>query len=702
MTLDVMQRLRLLVPALLGLVLLSGGLWTAQSVHLVVRATPQVVLNQPVSVTVVAADGKLLRPFTSPGGYWRIPVGLEEVDPRLITFLLAYEDRRFHEHDGIDRRAMLRAGFQLITSGRVISGASTISMQVARLLSDGNTRTLPGKIQQIVQARRLEAELTKSQILQLYLNHAPYGGNLEGVRAASWAYFGKEPAWLNLAEIALLIALPQAPETRRPDRFPEAAKTARLRVLDRLERAGLISADDAGRAAAAPIPDKRRPFPMLAPHVAQELRTANSGDHMIETTIDHALQSSLEAHVTQRSAGLGKGFSIAILVADHRSGAIRASVGGPGLMSGNAAAHLNMTRAVRSPGSTLKPLIYGLGFEAGIAHPNTLIDDRPAAFADYVPENFNTGYHGVMTISEALHRSLNIPAIAVLDKVDPHRLASRLTRAGAAPRFPDGARPGLAMGLGGVGLTLEELLRLYGALAREGVALNLTFESDPETGLETGQKFGPKSGPTGARVLSAAASDMLVKSMSQAGGNGRGGDAGPVYKTGTSYGYRDAWAIGFDGRHVVGVWVGRPDNAPAWHITGTTAALPIFLDVFARLDGYPHPALSGDSLAANAELPTHLKWFGKVRGGGDAADLTQPVIAFPPADADLQLRADGAVALKVRGGSAPFTWLADGRPVASRSLRRESSFRPSGPGFSTLTVIDAKGQTDQVRFRLRE
>lgn len=690
MALTVKQRLWLLVPALLGLTLLTGGLWTLQSVHQIVRNTPPVNLMQPQSVTVVASNGDLLRPFTSAGGYWRIPVKLDAVDPRLITFLLAYEDRRFFEHDGIDRRAMLRAGFQLITNGRVISGASTLSMQVARLLSDETTRTLPGKIQQIVQAMRLEERLSKQEILTLYLNHAPYGGNLEGVRAASWAYFGKEPAWLNLAEIALLIALPQAPETRRPDRFSEAAVAARKRVLQRLETAGLISKADAQRAASAPIPYQRKPFPMLAPHVAQELRSIDEPDLVIETTIDHSLQASLEKHITQRSAGLGKGFSIAALVVDHQTGAIRASVGGPGLLSGNAAAHLNMIRAVRSPGSTLKPLIYGLGFEAGIAHPNTLIEDRPAAFADYVPENFNTGFHGTMTISEALQLSLNIPAITVLDKVDPHRLASRLRRAGATPRFPDRAKPGLAMGLGGVGLTLEELVRLYGALARQGAALDLNIRLDAKT---------PKST---ARVLSVSATDLLVKSMLQTTQNKQSGVSSPVYKTGTSYGYRDAWTIGFDGRHVVGVWVGRPDNAPAGHITGATAALPLFMDVFARLESHPHPALNGDALLANVDLPVHLKRFGKNKGAGIAVASAKPVIAFPPADANLQLRADGAVALKVRGGSAPFTWLADGRPVASRALRRESSFRPSGPGFSTLTVIDAKGRTDQVSVRLTE
>lgn len=690
MALTVKQRVWLLVPALLGLVLLTGGLWTLQSVHQIARNTPPVNLEQSQSVTVVASNGQLLRPFTSAGGYWRIPVRLEDVDPRLITFLLAYEDRRFFEHDGIDRRAMMRAGYQLVTNGRVISGASTLSMQVARLLSDATTRTLPGKIQQIVQAKRLEAQLSKQEILRLYLNHAPYGGNLEGVRAASWAYFGKEPAWLNLAEIALLIALPQAPETRRPDRFVDNAIAARKRVLLRLETAGLISKADAERAATAPVPFQRKPFPMLAPHVAQELWSKDEPGMVIKTTIDHALQASLEKHITQRSAGLGKGFSIAALVVDHQSGAIRASVGGPGLLSGNAAAHLNMIRAVRSPGSTLKPLIYGLGFEAGIAHPNTLIDDRPAAFADYVPENFNTGFHGTMTISEALQLSLNIPAIAVLDKVDPHRLASRLRRAGATPRFPNNTRPGLAMGLGGVGLSLEELVRLYSALARQGAALELNIRPDAKAPLSS------------ARVLSVSAADLLIKSMLQTSQRNQSGATGPVYKTGTSYGYRDAWTIGFDGRHVVGVWVGRPDNAPAGHITGATAALPIFMDVFARLERHAHPALNGDALLANRELPMHLKRFGQDKATGNALASAKPVIAFPPADADLQLRADGAVALKVRGGSAPFTWLADGRPVAGRALRRESSFQPSGPGFSTLTVIDANGRTDQVSFRLTE
>lgn len=679
----------MIVPALLGLLILSTGLMGFQSVRKIALATPELIVEQAQSVTVVASNGALLRPFTTPKGYWRIPVKLEGVDPRLLTFLLAYEDQRFYEHGGVDKRAMARAAGQFILNGRIVSGASTLTMQVARLLSDQSTRNAAGKIRQIVQAQRLEAKFSKPQILELYLNHAPYGGNLEGVRAASWAYFGKEPKWLNLAEIALLIALPQAPESRRPDRFYERAYDARARVLERLLKAGLVTPSDAKRAQTAPLPNARHHFPMLAPHVAQELKSGTTDDPLIETTINYDLQASLEAHITQRSAGLGKGFSIAVLVVDHQSGDIRASVGGPGLLSGNSAAHMNMIRAVRSPGSTLKPLIYGLGFEAGLAHPNTMIDDRPSAFADYVPENFDTGFHGSMSISEALQRSLNIPAIAVLDKVDPHRLASRLQRAGAAPRFPKGAKPGLAMGLGGVGLTLEELVHLYGAIARGGTALSMHIS--PER-MDSVAK---------SRVLTAPASRLLTKAMQQKTDRHHAHRGNLIYKTGTSYGYRDAWTLGFDGQHVVGVWVGRPDNAPAGHITGATAALPIFFDVFARMGTKPHPGLDGAMLTSNADLPAHLKQFG--RAAVDTAEVgARPVIAFPRSGTELPLQEARSVALKVRGGSAPFTWLADGRPVAMKALRRESLYRPEGPGFSTLTVIDATGRTDQVSIRLTD
>lgn len=687
MILSFKHRALLLVPALLGLMALSGGLIGLQSVRQIVLATPEPVVEQPRSVTVVASNGALLRPFTTSGGYWRIPVELKDVDPRLLTFLLAYEDQRFYEHNGIDKRAMARAAGQLILNGQIVSGASTLTMQVVRLLSDKSTRHAAGKIQQIVQAQKLERRFSKQEILELYLNHAPYGGNLEGVRAASWAYFGKEPKWLNLAEIALLIALPQAPESRRPDRFYDQAFKARARVLDRLANAGLVTPADADRAANAPLPSERRHFPMLAPHVAQELKAVAKGNQMVKTTIDYNLQTSLESHVTQRSAGLGKGFSIAVMVVDHETGDIRASIGGPGLLSGNSAAHMNMIRAVRSPGSTLKPLIYGLGFEAGFAHPNTMIDDRPSAFADYVPENFDTGFHGSMTISEALQMSLNIPAIAVLDKVDPHRLAGRLQRAGAAPRFPKGAKPGLAMGLGGVGLSLEELVHLYGAIARGGTALDMHIQSESV------------SSSSRSRVLSAAASSLLTKAMQQKSDRYHAHRGNLIYKTGTSYGYRDAWTIGFDGQHVVGVWVGRPDNAPAGHITGATAALPIFLDVFARMGTQPHPDLDGAVLVSNAELPEHLKVFGKKSSNLNAAG-TSPVIAFPRGGSEVPIQDASSIALKVRGGSAPFTWLADGRPVTMKALRRESLYHPEGPGFSTLTVIDAKGRTDQVSIRL--
>ena len=689
MAMSVRQRLFLLVPALLGLAALSAGLFGLQSIHRIVQATPALQVDQPKSVIVAASDGRLLRPFTTASGHWRIPVTLDEVDPRLIDFLTSYEDRRFFEHDGVDRRAILRAAGQMLWHGKVVSGASTLTMQVARLLSDGNTKSLSGKIRQAAQAQMLEQQYSKQDILELYLNHAPYGGNLEGVRAASWAYFGKEPKWLNLSEIALLVALPQAPESRRPDRHYENAYKARARVLARFVADDLISVEDSERASNAPLPSERQQFPMIAPHLAHDLRKQNPDQTVFATTIDLDLQKSLETHVAQRIAALGRGFSIAIMVVDHTSGAVKASISGGGLLSDTSAAHLNLIRAVRSPGSTLKPLIYGLGFEAGIAHPSTLIDDSPRDFSGYTPKNFDTGFHGTMSIAEALQRSLNIPAIAVLERVDPHRLVGRLRRVGASPKFPKGEKPGLAMGLGGVGLTLEDMVQLYGSFASGGQAMALNWLKDEPVKAH------------GGRVLGAQASKLLIKALQHERDKTHAMRRNLVYKTGTSYGYRDAWTIGFDGKHVVGVWVGRPDNASAGHITGATAALPLFLDVYARLGTVPQMALQGEKLTANADLPAHLRNFGKIIAGNSNSQINNdPAIAFPPQNSEVPLGyAANIVSLKVRGGSPPYRWLANGKPITRRSIRKEASFEPDGPGFTTLTVIDAKGLTDQINVR---
>ena len=297
---------------------------------------------------------------------------------------------------------------------------------------------------------------------------APYGGNIEGIAAASRAYFGKLPARLSLGEAALLVALPQAPEARRPDRHLAAARNARARVLDRMVVAGLVSRDRAEVAARETMPDRRKPFPMLAAHAADRARAAAPGQREYRLTIDRGLQARLEDLARGAAERLGEARSLAIVVADHATGAVLASIGSPGYLDADRFGAIDMTRAVRSPGSTLKPLIYGLAFEEGVAHPQSLIEDRPMSIGGYAPQNFDHDFRGTVTVGDALALSLNVPAVTLLDAVGPTRLLARLRKAGARAALPPGGQPGRAIGLGGMGVSLHDLVALYAAIARGG------------------------------------------------------------------------------------------------------------------------------------------------------------------------------------------------------------------------------------------
>ena len=436
-------------------------------------------LSEPVRVAtsplVVDRQGRLLRAFTVADGRWRLPVTLAEVDPLFLSLLLTFEDRRFYHHGGVDYLALARAVGQLIVNGRVVSGASTLTMQTARLLHGQSSRGVAGKLRQMVQALALERRLDKAAILERYLHLAPYGGNLEGIRAASLAWFGLEPRRLTPAQAALLVALPQAPEARRPDRDPAAARRARDRVLARALAAGILDAETVAAAQREPVPRQRLPFPLLAPHATQRARLAHPERPVQRLTLAADLQARLETLAAERGRLLGEKLSLALLVADHPSGEILAAVGSPGLETAREG-FIDMTRVVRSPGSTLKPPTYGLAFEAGIAHPESLIEDRPAGFGRYVPANFDRDYQGTVTLRRALQLSLNIPAVKLLEAVGPARLVARLKRAGARPELPDLSPPGLAIGLGGVGLRLTDLVAVYGAIARGGRPMPLVEE----------------------------------------------------------------------------------------------------------------------------------------------------------------------------------------------------------------------------------
>ncbi|MEO6014808.1 MAG: transglycosylase domain-containing protein, partial [Devosia sp.] len=372
----------------LGGLAVSGVAYTRGVITEISAGLPHTpdIATLPVSPAVVDRNGLLLRPFTTADGRWRLPVTVEQVDRRFIDMLLAYEDQHFEEHRGIDWGSMVRAGVQFVSAGgHIVSGGSTLTMQVARLIESEPTRSLEMKIRQMVHAGTLEQQLTKDEILTLYLTLAPYGGNIEGIRAASLAYFGKEPTRLTTAECALLVALPQSPEARRPDLNPKAALAGRNMVLDRMVAEGKMSLEEADAAKLEAMPMARREFPKLAAHLAQEAVTVAPNARTIDLTIDRKLQQALEKLGASRAGQLGPQVSVAIVVADQQTGDILASVGSSGLFNTQSDGYVDMTKAVRSPGSTLKPLIYGLGFELGLAHPDSLIEDRPTAFGAYVP-----------------------------------------------------------------------------------------------------------------------------------------------------------------------------------------------------------------------------------------------------------------------------------------------------------------------------
>jgi penicillin-binding protein 1C len=642
---------------------------------------------------VLDRDGHLLRAYATAAGRWRLPATIEDVDPRFLKMLFAYEDKRFYEHDGVDPLALARAAFQLMTQGHIVSGGSTLTMQVARLLEPRAHRSFGAKLRQITRAFELEHALSKDQILALYLTLAPYGGNLEGIRAASLAYFGKEPRKLSLAQAALLVALPQSPELRRPDRYPQAAREARNRVLDRVSAAGIVPPDEIVRAKAQPVPHERKQLPMLAPHSADQIVSAEPDIRVHRLTIDANLQKGLQELARERAQALGPKVSVAILAVDNATGNVLAHVGSADYFDTRRAGQIDMTLALRSPGSTLKPFIYGLGFEDGLIHPETLIDDKPVRYGNYRPEDFDLSFQGTVTVRRALQFSLNVPAIAVLDKVGVSRLSARLRQAGATLVLPQGAAPGLAMGLGGVGITLHDLTMLYTGLARLGSALPLT-------------EWEGQVAPSPRRLLGPVAAWYIGNILIGAPPPDNAPPGRIAFKTGTSYGYRDAWAVGFDGRMTIGVWIGRPDGASVPGLVGRVSAAPILFDAFARL-GHPSVPLprapQGTVFATPSRLPPPLQRFAPNAVPGEASGA--PRIMFPPNGARLELagpRNDpDPVALKIAGGRSPLTVMVNGVPLPDNRGRHTLLFHPDGPGFARLTVMDARGLSDSVVVRLQ-
>ncbi|MFC3231181.1 penicillin-binding protein 1C [Marinibaculum pumilum] len=660
---------------------------------------------------VTAADGRVLRLFPSEDGILRLPVrpqDLAEIDPGYRALLLAVEDKRFRRHDGVDPLAVARAALTALASGRVRSGASTITMQLARLL-DPKPRTLAAKLEEMFRAWQLERRFGKDEILAMYLTLAPYGGRVEGVRAAALTWFGKEPRALTPGETGLLVALPQAPARLRPDRAPEAAAAARAAILARGTAAGVLAADVAARAALEPLPGAQRAIAVHAPHLARDLASRDAGQAgsggwqraPLATTLDADLQAQVEAILAARAPAFGAAAGIAALVVDNRSRRVLAYAGNADFLDEDRAGHVDMVTATRSPGSTLKPVIYAMAFDAGLAHPETYVRDAPASFGGYRPRNFASEYHGDITLREALQLSLNVPAVRLMERLGPPAFVSRLRRAGTALALPDDAAPGLAVALGGVGINLRDLTGLYAALADDGRVRPLrTVPGEGRPAADEAPLFGAPARWHVGRILADAGrpADRVAAGYAS---------RGIAFKTGTSYGFRDAWAVGFDRDHTVGVWLGRADGTPLAGITGLSAAAPILFRIFDLLPAGaapPGPVPPGTLVAGHADLPPPLQ-----RLDGGAAQLAAlrfddgaPRITFPPDTAELDLRdLAGGLPLQAEGGTRPLRWLVDGRPLPSPTLSRQAMLSPDGPGFLDIAVVDAQGRRDGVALRLR-
>ena len=631
------------------------------------------------SVEMRDRHGVLMRVFPVEDGRVRLALRLDQVDPAFVSMLIAYEDKRFYRHSGVDLLALLRATGQAVMSGRVVSGGSTLTMQVARLLENSGTGRWAGKLRQIRLALALEQQLGKDEILTLYLAHAPYGGAMEGLRAGSLAWFGKEPRRLTMAEAALLVALPQAPETRRPDRHPTAAKAARARVLAR------VAAPDQIRMAA--IPQTMRPLVRLAPHLTDQLHAQDPVALRHDLTLDARMQAQMETLAARAVQGQPAGVSVAIVVADHRNGAVLASVGSPAYAdTGGALGFVDMTRALRSPGSTLKPFIYAMAFDQGLAHPDTLIDDSPVAFGRYAPQNFDGAFRGDVTVREALQLSLNIPPVLLTQELGPARLMGLMRKGGAKPQLA--GKAGLAVALGGMGLSLNDLVQLYGGLAQGGVVHPLIWRQGvaqpPRTILS------PASAWQVSHILASIAPPKGAADVRHI-----------AYKTGTSYGHRDAWAIGFDGAHVIGVWLGRPDGTPVPGAFGGALAAPVLFEAFGRISPMPVPlpAPPPETLIVNtAALPVPLQRF-RPRDAVFRKTVNAPVVRFPPEGAVLRRNGDG-LPLKLAAGVFPLTVLIDGVPVLTGLNRRDIQLPLLDQGFSRISVVDAAGQSASVQIRI--
>lgn len=685
--------LRTLFISLGGILFLGLTLWTLN-----IFFPPHLKRVQDLSPLMLDYQGEFLCVLLSHDEQKRLSSSPTQVSPRYLRFLVACEDQRFQEHWGVDPWALGRAIFQCLTHGRVVSGGSTLTMQTARLL-EPRPRTVLSKFLEILRAFQLEYHYSKEEILSFYLTLAPFGGNIEGVQAASRLYFGRSPQELTDAQAALLVAIPQSPTGLRPHLHPQKALAARAKILDRLEKRGVITKQAHQEAATSPLPSALNRFPTLARHLLQDLLQRNPSLRTFKTTLHRNTQEALEALLEREVLPLEPEATLAALVVENQTGAVLAYGGSALFHDDKRLGQINMVRAVRSPGSALKPAIYALAFQDQILHPDTLINDREIRFPGYHPKNFHDTFHGVVSIREALQQSLNIPAVAVLEQIGPGRFIDVLKNAGIQLVLKKRDQsPSLPIALGGLGTTLWDLVTLYTSFSRQGNVIHPRLLQDEKS--RDLSLFTPISAWYVTHILqeSPAPENTVDWRISQ---------QEPIaYKTGTAYGYRDSWAIGTTPLYTVGIWSGRPDGVYRSGSTGYEAAVPVLFKTFAflplNLRSMPDAPPPGVILGTHAELPPGLQYFrvGVEKKDFFAAGSKEPPLAitFPLPGTRLHgfnahKKPFSSLVLAATGGRRPLTWLVNGQPISSSPLERSTTWTPDSRGFTQIVVIDSTGRS---------
>jgi len=566
---------------------------------------PVVQFDDPLSTVLLDGDGLLLGATIADDGQWRFGVA-ERVPERFMQAITCFEDRRFFAHPGVDPLALVRAAMQNLREGRVVSGGSTLTMQVVRLARHGQPRTFSEKAKEAVLALRLDVALPKDDVLALYAAYAPFGGNTVGLDAAAWRYFGKPADRLSWAETATLAVLPNAPALVHPGRNRDLLRDKRDRLLRALHERGVIDETTAKLATLEPLPETPGPLPRVAPHLLERVKESRRGTRWrtgeaspwVRTTLDRALQERatevlLRHHRTLADNGVQ---NAAAVVAEVDTGRILAYVGNLPLFGEEDHGHwVDVVPAPRSTGSILKPLLFAGMLDAGEVLPGQLVPDVPTRIGSFHPENFDRTYSGAVPAEQALARSLNVPAVRLLRAYGADRFAALLRRTGLTTLDQPASHYGLSLILGGAEGTLFDVTGVYAGLGRivnrstrgepvEDALFPLTFLDAPARAPRRGPDAGSPIGP-GAAWLTLQAMLEVERPGAEFAWRAFASSRRVAWKTGTSYGYRDAWAVGVTPRYVVGVWVGNADGEGRPGLTGYSAAAPILFDVFDLLPG---------------------------------------------------------------------------------------------------------------------